>query len=172
VIAADRLPARGNRPQGPGRLGALLDGGVIDEMVVGTGDVLIALRLATAGASWATTSGRHSATRCWIRRPAGRPRTRRHRPAGCVAAELLAGPIGALAESHGGSIRIGFGDRPQRERPVVGRVHGCPAAAPLLHDKLQRELSRRSGSECHGLQRKCFTRNAIGQEAAVCDTSA
>ena len=36
VIAADRLPPAGTVRRAPGRLGALLDGGVIDEMVVRT----------------------------------------------------------------------------------------------------------------------------------------
>ena len=49
VVAADRLPPAGTVHQAPGRLGALLDGGVIDEMVVRTTDILITLR---AGNSW------------------------------------------------------------------------------------------------------------------------
>ena len=36
VIAADRLPPAGTVRRAPGRLGALLDGGTIDEMVICT----------------------------------------------------------------------------------------------------------------------------------------
>ena len=44
VIAAERLPARGVVRHAPGRLGTLLDGGVIDEIEVRPADVAITLR--------------------------------------------------------------------------------------------------------------------------------
>jgi NFU1 iron-sulfur cluster scaffold homolog, mitochondrial len=81
VIAADLLPARGTVRKAPGRLGALLDGGVIDEMLVGTADVLITLRL---GNSWRELGDDVREALCEaLLDQAGRPRTRRHRPAGC-----------------------------------------------------------------------------------------
>jgi len=49
VTAADRLPARGRVRAAPGRLGALLDAAVIDEIEVRTADLLITLR---ADSSW------------------------------------------------------------------------------------------------------------------------
>ena len=49
VVAADRLPPAGTVREAPGRLGSLLDGGVIDEMVVRTTDILVTL---STGNSW------------------------------------------------------------------------------------------------------------------------
>ena len=49
VIAAERMPPAGSVRRAPGRLGVLLDYGVISEMVVGTADVLITL---SAGQRW------------------------------------------------------------------------------------------------------------------------
>ncbi len=39
-----------------------------------------------------------------------------------IVAELLAGPIGALAESHGGSIELVSIEQRHGECPVVGRL--------------------------------------------------
>jgi Fe-S cluster biogenesis protein NfuA len=64
-----------------------------------------------------------------------------------ITAQLLAGPIGALAQSHGGSIElVSVADNTVRVR-MSGACHGCSAAAATLHDKLQRELRRRSGQQ-------------------------
>ncbi len=62
-----------------------------------------------------------------------------------VTAELLAGPIGALAESHRGAIELVSIEGDQVSVRLSGACHGCPAAAGTLHDNLQRELRRRSG---------------------------
>ena len=62
-----------------------------------------------------------------------------------IAAELLAGPIGALAESHGGSIELVSVAGDNVTVRMSGACHGCPAAASTLHDKLQHELRRRAG---------------------------
>ena len=57
------------------------------------------------------------------------------------------GPIGALAESHGGSIElVSIVDDIVTVR-VSGACQGCPAASLTLHDKLQRELRRRIGQQ-------------------------
>jgi hypothetical protein len=75
VIAADRLPPAGSVRRAPGRLGALLDSEVIEEMVVRTalrkGEVLICL---AAGYTWRELGddvARRSARHCWIRRAGG-----------------------------------------------------------------------------------------------------
>ena len=62
-----------------------------------------------------------------------------------IAAELIAGPIGALAESHGGSIELVSVAGDTVNVRMSGACHGCPAAQSTLHDKLQRELRRRAG---------------------------
>jgi Fe-S cluster biogenesis protein NfuA len=148
VIAADRLPARGTVREAPGRLGALLDGGVIDEMVVRAADVLITLR---AGNSWRELGDDVREALCdALLDPAGwridlAPDNTAQLAA--IAAELLAGPIGALAESHGGSIELVSVVGHNVNVRLSGACHGCPAAAATLHDKLQRELRRRSGQK-------------------------
>jgi NFU1 iron-sulfur cluster scaffold homolog, mitochondrial len=146
VIRADRLPARGTVRKAPGRLGALLDGGVIDEMVVGAGDVLITLR---SGNSWRKLGDdvREALCDALLDPSAWQVDLAPDDTAAlaAIAAELLAGPIGALAESHGGSIELVSVEGHNVNVRMSGACHGCPAAASTLHDKLQHELHRRSG---------------------------
>jgi NFU1 iron-sulfur cluster scaffold homolog, mitochondrial len=146
VIPADRLPARGTVRKAPGRLGTLLDGGVIDEMVVGAGDVLITLR---SGNSWRELGDdvREALCDALLDPSAWQVDLAPDDTAAlaAIAAELLAGPIGALAESHGGSIELVSVEGHNVKVRMSGACHGCPAAASTLHDKLQHELRRRSG---------------------------
>jgi Fe-S cluster biogenesis protein NfuA len=146
VIPADRLPARGTVRKAPGRLGTLLDGGVIDEMVVGAGDVLITLR---SGNSWRKLGDdvREALCDALLDPSAWQVDLAPDDTAAlaAIAAELLAGPIGALAESHGGSIELVSVEGHNVKVRMSGACHGCPAAASTLHDKLQHELHRRSG---------------------------
>jgi Fe-S cluster biogenesis protein NfuA len=148
VTAADRLPARGTVRAAPGRLGALLDAGVIDEIEVRTADLLITLR---ADSSWRELGDEVREALCnALLNPAGwrvdvepddTPRL------ATMAAELLSGPIGELAESHGGSIELVSVEGLNVNVRLSGACHGCPAAAATLHDNLQRELRRRSGQK-------------------------
>ena len=147
VVAAARLPARGTVRAAPGRLGALLDDGVIDEIEVRTTDVLISLRadrqLARAGddvrdalcdalldpAGWQVDSALDDS------RPADRDRRR------------------VARRSDRRTRRIPRrGDRIGVGRTATTSTCGCRARATAarrppatLHDKLQRELRRRSG---------------------------
>jgi Fe-S cluster biogenesis protein NfuA len=146
VVAADRLPAAGAVRAAPGRLGVLLDDGVIDEIEVRTSDVLISLR---ADNSWRALGDEVRDALCdALLKPAGwqvdtvRDDTG---PLTAMTAELLGGPIGALAESHGGAIELISVDGDTVNVRLSGACHGCPAAANTLHDKLQHELRRRSG---------------------------
>jgi NFU1 iron-sulfur cluster scaffold homolog, mitochondrial len=147
VVAADRLPSRGTVRAAPGRLGAMLDGGVIDEMVVRTADVLITLG---AGNRWRDLGDDvRKALDEALLNPAGWriDASDNTDQLAAITAQLLAGPIGALAESHGGSIElVSVADNTVRVR-MSGACHGCSAAAATLHDKLQRELRRRSGQQ-------------------------
>jgi NFU1 iron-sulfur cluster scaffold homolog, mitochondrial len=147
VIPADRLPPAGTVRRAPGRLGALLDSGVIDEMVIRTGQVLITLR----GNSWRELGDdvREALTDALLD-PAGwridaSPDATTELAA--IAAELIAGPIGALAQSHGGSIELVSVDGNTVTVQMSGACHGCPAAVSTLRDKLQRELRRRAGQQ-------------------------
>jgi NFU1 iron-sulfur cluster scaffold homolog, mitochondrial len=149
VIDTDRLPPAGTVRRAPGRLGALQDDGVIDEMVVhpaaGNGEVLITL---SAGNSWRKLGDDvREALGEALLNPAGwrvdaSDDTSR---LAAIAAELLAGPIGALAESHGGSIELVSVVGHNVTVRMSGACHGCSAAGSTLHDKLQRELRRRIG---------------------------
>lgn len=145
VTSADRLPPAGTVRAAPGRLGTLLDRGVIDEVVIRTSDVLITL---SAGNSWRELGDDvREALSDALLDPAG---WRIDAAAdtdqlSAIAAELLAGPIGALAESHGGSIElVSVADHTVTVR-MSGACRGCPAASSTLHDTLQGELRRRTG---------------------------
>jgi Fe-S cluster biogenesis protein NfuA len=146
VVAEDRLPARGTVRQAPGRLGALVDGGVIDEIEVRTGDLLITLR---AGNTWREVGDdvREALCDALLDRAGWRVDVASDDTTGlaAIAAELLTGPIGALAESHGGSIELVSVEGDHVNVRLSGACRGCPAAASTVHDTLQRELRRRSG---------------------------
>ena len=146
VVAVDRLSARGTVRQAPGRLGALVGDGAIDEIEVRTGDVLITLH---AGNSWRELGDDVREALCdALLDPAGwRVDDALDDTTGLAAitAELLAGPIGALAESHGGSIELVSIEGDNVNVRLSGACRGCPAAASTLHDTLQRELRLRSG---------------------------
>jgi NFU1 iron-sulfur cluster scaffold homolog, mitochondrial len=147
VVAADRLPARGAVRHAPGRLGALLGDGVIDHIEVRPADVAITLH---SGDSWRDWGDDVRQALCHaLLDPDGWDVDAADDAAGlaAIAAELLAGPIGALAESHGGSIELVSIEGDSVNVRLSGACHGCPAAAGTLHDNLQRELRRRSGRE-------------------------
>jgi Fe-S cluster biogenesis protein NfuA len=145
VVAADRLPARGAVRQAPGRLGNLLGDGVIDHIEVRPADVVITLH---SGNSWREWGDDVRQALCdALLDPAGWNVDAADDAAGlaAIAAELLAGPIGALAASHGGSIELVSVDGDSVNVRLSGACHGCPAAAATLHDKLRHELRLRSG---------------------------
>jgi NFU1 iron-sulfur cluster scaffold homolog, mitochondrial len=148
VVAADRLPARGTVRAAPGRLGVLLDRGAIETMVVRAADVLISLE---SGESWRELGDEVREALCdALLDPAGwhvDVSADDATDVAAITAELLTGPIGALAESHGGSIELVSVVGDNVNVRLSGACHGCPAAATTLHDNLQRELRRRSGRD-------------------------
>lgn len=146
VVPPDRLPPRGIVRHAPGRLGALLDSGMIDQIEVGAADILITVGPAH---SWRAVGDDIREAlgealrkpRCWTVDARSGPEL------GTVAAELLAGPVGALAASHGGSIGLVSVVGNHVTVRMSGACHGCPAAASTLRDVFERELRRRVGQE-------------------------
>ena len=166
VIAADGLPPAGTVRQAPGRLGALLDSGVIDEMVVRTalnkGEVLITL---SAGSSWRELGDDiREALSDALLNPAGWrvDASDNTSQLAAIAAELLAGPIGALAESHGGSIELVSVVGRDRDRSDVGRVPRVPGRRlyPARQTTARTAPPGRSTGDC--CERKRVGCNAIG----------
>jgi Fe-S cluster biogenesis protein NfuA len=151
VITADPLPLAGSVRQAPGRLGALLDSGVIEKMLIrtaiGKAEILITLR---AGHSWRERGDdvREALTDALLDPTGWRiDASDNTSQLAAIAAELLAGPIGALAQSHGGTIELVSVDAHTVTVRMSGACHGCPAAASTLHDKLQHELRRRTSQQ-------------------------
>ncbi len=148
VLPPDRLPPGGRVRQAPGRLGALLNGGVIEQMVVRTGDVLITLDTAH---EWRALGDdvRQALSDALLDLAGWRvdPSSDDTAELAAITEELLAGPIGALAESHGGSIELVSVVGDNVTVRMSGACHGCPAATSTLHDTLQRELRRRVGQQ-------------------------
>lgn len=144
VAAPDSLPPLGTVRRAPGRLGELLERGVIEELVVHNTDMVLTLR---AGNSWRQYGDQiRDALADALDNSAGwQVDATTHDTASLVeiATELLAGPIGALARSHGGSIELVSVVGTNVTVRMSGACHGCPAAASTLHEKLQHELRRR-----------------------------
>jgi Fe-S cluster biogenesis protein NfuA len=145
VAAADRLPPRGVVRQAPGRLGILLGDGVIDHIEVRPADVTITLHAGNSWRDWGDDV--RQALSDALLDPAGWNVDAADDTAAlaAIAAELLAGPVGALAASHGGSIELVSVDGDNVKVRLAGACHGCPASATTLHDKLQHELRRQWG---------------------------
>lgn len=144
VVAPDRLPPRGIVRHAPGRLGALLKSGVIDGLLVGATDILITIG---ATSSWREVgddvcealSEALLDSQGWTVDESFGPATQLE----SIAAELLAGSVGALAASHGGSIELVSVVGHNVTVRMSGACDGCPAAASTLRDVFERELRRR-----------------------------
>ncbi|MCV7409084.1 hypothetical protein AWC05_06200 [Mycobacterium florentinum] len=144
VVASERLPPRGTVCVAPGKLGALLDSGVVDEIVVGAGAILITI---CADSSWRALGDEiREALGAALLDPAGWTVDETSVPASqleAVVEELLAGPVGALAASHGGSIELVSVDGHNVTVRMAGSCDGCPGASSTLRDALERELRHR-----------------------------
>ncbi len=144
VVAAEQLPPRGTVRVAPGALGALLDAGVIGEIVVAATGILITVG---AAVSWREVGDdvREALSEALLD-PAGWTVDESAVPAGkldAVVAELLAGSVGALAASHGGSIELVSVVGHNVTVRMSGACDGCPGASATLRDALERELRRR-----------------------------
>lgn len=148
VVPPGDLPSRGAVRQAPDTLGVWLDRGVIAKMVVRDADVLITL---STGNTWRDFGDQiRDALGDALRDPAGwqvdSPTDSDDRLAEIVR-DLLSGQVGALAESHGGSIELVSVSGNNVTVRMAGACHGCPASESTLSGKLQRELRRRVGDQ-------------------------
>ncbi|WP_243633086.1 NifU family protein [Mycobacterium uberis] len=148
VVAPGDLPPVGIVRHAPGRLGALLDNGVIEQLVVRTTDVLITLN---TGNSWGKIGDQvQDALADALLHPAAwRTDAVTDNSANLteIASKLLVGPISALAESHRGSIELASVSGTNVVVRMSGACKGCPSASSTLHNKLQRELRRQVGQQ-------------------------
>lgn len=144
VVAPDCLPLTGLVRQAPGQLGTMLADGLVEELAVRATDVLITLR---AGNDWRRDGDRvrDALADALLHLGDWRVDTPAHDPASLteITTELLAGPIGEQAGSHGGSIELVSVSGTDVTVRMSGACHGCPAAASTLRDRLQAELRRR-----------------------------
>ncbi len=144
VVPAANLPARGAVRHAPGRLGGWLRRGVIAEMSVHDAGVLVTLsdqnswrdlgediRDALAAALLETAEWQVAAA------------TDTDHALFEVATELLAGPVGAYAQSHGGAIDLVSVSGEHVTVRMSGACRGCPASSSTLTDLLERQLRQR-----------------------------
>ena len=148
VVPPGDLPPRGTVRQAPEALGVWLDRGVIAEMVVRDADVLITL---STGNTWREFGDQiRDALGDALLDPAGwqvdPPPGSDDRLAEIVR-DLLTGQVGALAESHGGSIELVSVSGHNVTVRMSGACDGCPASESTLSGKLQSELRRRVGDQ-------------------------
>lgn len=158
------LPSTGRVRQAPGRLGALQDAGVIEDLTIDGADVTITL---SPPHSWRARGDEiRSALADALQEP-GSWHVETAAPSSQVAEaaeELLAGPIAALAGSHGGAITLVQVTGSQVQVQMTGACAGCPAAASTLHDGLQRELRRRFGDDVTVTAQASSAAAAVGRK--------
>ena len=148
VVPPGDLPPRGTVRQAPEALGIWLDRGVITEMVVRDADVLITL---STGNTWREFGDQiRDALGDALLDPAGwqvDSATDSDDRLAEIVRDLLTGQVGALAESHGGSIELISVSGHHVTVRMSGACDGCPASGSTLFEKLQRELRRRVGDQ-------------------------
>lgn len=144
VVPAEHLPGRGRVRRAPGQLGALMDGGVITSMQVRADDVLITL---APDDDWRAYGDdvRRALCDALTDHDGWQVDAPDAASLADVTAELLAGPVGTLAASHGGSIELLAVDGDVVTVRLAGACHGCPSAAGTLHDALEQQLRRQTG---------------------------
>lgn len=147
VIGHECMPAAGRVRHAPGRLGELQDDGVIDELAVAGSEIAITL---SPRQSWRDRGEEiRVALDDALREPAAWSIAPIERAGDLtrVVQELLDGPIGEIAASHGGAIELVEVTGDQVRVRMSGACHGCPASESTLYDRLQRELRRRFGDQ-------------------------
>lgn len=152
LVPAGALSVTGPLAAVPEPLAALRADGTLAEILAEPAAVLTRLG---AGRSWATEGPRvRTALHAALDDPAGwRPVSAAGSQAGdavlrATVRELIDGPVGEFAASHGGRIElVDVRDGVVTVR-LAGACRGCPAARSTLHHRLERQLRRR----CPGLR--------------------
>ncbi|GGY09441.1 NifU family protein [Streptomyces anandii] len=146
IVPADAMPYAGPLAGLPGPLAALLDDGTLAGVTAEPGAVVTRLG---AGRTWPGAGARvrtalHAALEDRDGWTPGPGADGDHGDALLRAAvtELLTGPVGGVARSHGGGIElVGVRDGVVTVR-LHGACHGCPAAWFTLHQRLEAQLRR------------------------------
>ena len=147
VVPAADLPPRGVVRAAPDRLADLLRREVIHEIMVADGGVLVTL---ATGKAWRDVGDEiRDALADALTQSGWRvaPATGEDDRIAGVVRELLAGPLGAYAQSHGGNIELVSVDGSDVTVRLSGACRGCPASGSTLTDRLQGELRRRIGEQ-------------------------
>ncbi|BBY35763.1 hypothetical protein BST33_07855 [Mycolicibacter minnesotensis] len=147
IAPHDRMPAGGRVRWAPGRLGALQDVGVIEELAVNGNAIVITL---SPGHLWRDRGDEIRVALDEALRDPTHWQVEPIEPTGDitqVVEDLLAGPIGAIAASHGGAIELVGVSSDQVRVRLSGACRGCPASETTLHDRLQHDLRRRFGDQ-------------------------
>jgi Fe-S cluster biogenesis protein NfuA len=145
VVPAGNLPPRGLVREAPDRLAEWLRCGVIEEVVIGDTGVLITV---SNGHAWRDVGDGIRDALVEALSESGwqiDPFTDSDDRLAGIVRELLDGPIGAYAQSHGGTIELVSVSGHHVAVRLSGACRGCPAAGSTLTDRLQHELRRRVG---------------------------
>ncbi|GGW47020.1 hypothetical protein GCM10010503_24760 [Streptomyces lucensis JCM 4490] len=146
IVPAGLLTWTGAPASVPAPLAALLADGTLAHVSVEPGVVVTRLG---EGRSWRADGARvRTALHNALEDPTGwspaadAEGPRDDTPLHTAALNLIAGPVGERARSHGGAIElVGVSDGVVTVR-LVGACHGCPAARLTLHHGLERPLRR------------------------------
>lgn len=146
IVPPDALPCAGPLAGVPGPLAALLDDGTLAGVTAEPGAVVTSLG---AGRTWTGAGARvRTALHAALEDPDGwTPAPDADGDGGdallrAAVTELLTGPVGGVARSHGGGIElVGVHDGVVTVR-LHGACHGCPAAWFTLHRRLEAQLRR------------------------------
>jgi NFU1 iron-sulfur cluster scaffold homolog, mitochondrial len=147
VVPPAHLPPRGVVRAAPDRLTDWLSRKVIDSIVVADSGVLVTL---ATGQSWRDVGDEIRDALADALTQSGwqvGPATGDDDRVAGIVHELLAGQLGAYAQSHGGTIELVAVNGPDVTVRLSGACRGCPAADSTLTDRLQRELRRRVGDQ-------------------------
>lgn len=146
TVPAGVLPGAGPLVRAPAPLAALLADGTLAHVAVEPAAVVTDL---AAGRSWAREGARvRTALHAALDDPAGwataaTPDGRDDALLYAVARDVLAGPVGDFARSHGGRIDLVDVRGGVVTVRLGGACHGCPASWFTLHRRVERELRRR-----------------------------